>query len=429
MASDPSEEPRILGRAEHGLSRKNVHEDALKVLYRLHRSGFAGFLCGGAVRDLLLGRTPKDYDVATDARPQQVRRLFRNSRIIGRRFRLVHVFFKDGNIEVATFRRDPDPQAQTSAPGELLITDDNVFGTPREDAFRRDFTVNALFYNIADFSVIDYVGGVDDLEHRLIRAIGEPEIRFQEDPVRMTRACELAGRLGFSIEAATQRGIWTQRGELAKASTARLTEEVLQLLRCGHAGRALQWMLDLGLLDDLLPEVFAMVDADERGLGEFGAILPILDRMVARGRELSEIGLLSILLLPTVLLRRLDEEKRRGSPVDRQTLRSLAEESIAPFFARFTLSKLKAEQVVQTLMAFVRLGETGWEPAERMRFARKPWFDDALLLFEVLAEATGEAGEELAAWQRVVERRPERPARERRRPRRRPRRRRRRRRR
>ncbi len=429
MPDDPSEEPRILARSEHRLSRKNLHEDALKVLYRLHRSGFAGYLCGGAVRDLLLGRTPKDYDIATDARPQQVRRLFRNSRIIGRRFRLVHVFFRDGNIEVATFRRDPDPQAQAGAPGELLITDDNVFGTPREDAFRRDFTVNALFYNIADFSVIDYVGGVDDLEHRLIRAIGDPEIRFQEDPIRMTRACELAGRLGFSIEAKTQSGIWTQRGELAKASTARLTEEVLQLLRCGHAGRALQWMLDLGLLDGLMPEIYAMVDAGDRGLGEFGAILPILDEMVARGRQLSEIGLLSILLLPTVLLERLDEERRRGAPVDRQTLRSLAEEAIAPFFARFTLSKLKAEQVIHTLMAFVRLGETGWQPAERMRFAQKPWFDDALLLFEVLAEATGEGREELAAWQQVAESRPRRRGKERAGARRRPRRRRRRRRR
>jgi poly(A) polymerase len=155
-------EPRILGRPDHTISRSNIDDNALKVLHRLHRARRLGYMVGGAVRDLLLDRKPKDYDIATDARPPEVRRLFRNSRIIGRRFRLAHVYFKEGIVEVATFRRDPDPGAQQGADGELLITDDNVFGTPEEDAFRRDFTVNALFYNIADYSVIDYVDGIED---------------------------------------------------------------------------------------------------------------------------------------------------------------------------------------------------------------------------------------------------------------------------
>ena len=189
--TDP-QEPRILGRAEHPISRKNIDANALKVLSRLTQSGHKAYLVGGSVRDLMLGRTPKDFDAATDAGPNQARRIFRNSRIIGRRFRLVHVFFHDGIVELATFRRDPDPDEQASAPGDLLITSDNVFGTPREDAFRRDFTVNALFYDVSTFSVIDYVGGIDDLEAGIIRTIGDPEVRFSEDPVRMMRAWSIS---------------------------------------------------------------------------------------------------------------------------------------------------------------------------------------------------------------------------------------------
>jgi poly(A) polymerase len=175
------------------------------------------------------------------------------------------VLFAEGVVEVSTFRRiplageapPPDPVTGDGAPRDLLITSDNTFGNPREDAFRRDFTVNALFYNIADFSVIDYTGGVDDLQRHLIRAIGDPDVRFQEDPVRMLRACEFAARLGFGIEHGSQEAIERQKGELRKASPARLTEELLQLLRCGKAGASLQWMLDLGLLSVLLPEAYA----------------------------------------------------------------------------------------------------------------------------------------------------------------------------
>src|SRR5215208_3496455 len=261
--SDNSEgEPRILPRSEHPISRRFIDKNALKVLYRLHNAGYRACLVGGSVRDLMLGRKPKDFDVGTNAKPNEIRRLFSNSRIIGRRFRLVHVFYHDGGVvEVSTFRRDPDPDEQRGEPGELLITSDNAYGTPRQDAFRRDFTINALFYNVADYSVIDHVGGIEDLEKKLVRAIGDPGVRFQEDPVRMLRACEFAGRLGFGIEQRTQEAIYTFRKELAKASPARVTEEVAQLLRCGHAGAAMQWMLELGLLGVILPEVSAMLTA------------------------------------------------------------------------------------------------------------------------------------------------------------------------
>src|SRR4029079_11710942 len=239
----------------------------------------------------------------TSARPNEIRRLFSNSRIIGSRFRLVHVYFHDGGVvEGSTFRRDADPDEQRGEPGDLLITSDNAYGTPRQDAFRRDFTINALFYDIADYSVIDYVEGIPDLERKLVRAFGDPDLRFREDPVRMLRACEFAGRLGFGIEERTQEAIHRHRKDLEKASPARVTEEIAQLLRCGHAGAAMQWMLELGLLEVMLPEAYAMLAAGERGLGNFGQILPVIDRMVGEGRELPDTGLLAALLLPKVMV-------------------------------------------------------------------------------------------------------------------------------
>src|SRR4029079_14736182 len=213
----------------------------------------------------------------TSARPNEIRRLFSNSRIIGSRFRLVHVYFHDGGVvEVSTFRRDPDPEEQRGEPGELLITSDNAYGTPRQDAFRRDFTINAPFYSIADYAVIDHVGGIEDLERKLLRAIGDPGVRFQEDPVRMLRACEFAGRLGFGIETKTQEAIHCHLWDLARESPARVTQETAPLLRCGHAGAAMQWMLELGLLEVLLPEAYAMVSAGERGRGDLCSHLPPL---------------------------------------------------------------------------------------------------------------------------------------------------------
>lgn len=393
-----SREPRILERSEHPISRKNISPDALKVLYRLQTAGFKGYLVGGGVRDLLLGRSPKDFDAATDAKPNEIRRLFRNSRLIGRRFRLVHVFFKEGVVEVSTFRKNPDPDEQDCAPGELLITSDNTFGNPAEDAFRRDFTVNALFYNIADFSVIDYVGGMDDLASRLIRVIGDPLVRFREDPVRMLRACEFAARLGFGIERSTQEGIHELAHELEKASPARVTEEIVQLLRCGRSGTAVQWMLDLGLLEILLPEAYAMVTASNRGLGDFGRILPTLDTLVAETAPLSDSVLLAAILLPTVLLRRFDIEAFDRRAMSRSALHEMVAEVTAPFFTRFSLSKARCQEVQQALLGFHQLANPRMTEAEKMRLARRPYFADALMLLEIMVRATADGHEVLAAF-------------------------------
>src|SRR3954466_16149316 len=237
-------EPRIVPRQEHTISRADIDPDALKVLYRLRQYDHTAYLVGGSVRDLLLGRRPKDFAIGTSAHPYQVKKLFRNCWIIGRRFRLAHVKFGPKVIEVATFRRqvavgeevvqDGVPAPDPSTPeGEHLIHRDNTFGTPEEDAFRRDFTINALFYDIADFSVIDYVGGLEDLQAKVVRSIGDPDVRLCEDPVRMLRAIALAARLDFDIERDTLEAVRFLRGEIVKSSPARILDEIYKILRQG----------------------------------------------------------------------------------------------------------------------------------------------------------------------------------------------------
>ena len=245
-------DPVILERSAHPISRRDIDPNVLRVLYRLISADFTAYLVGGGVRDLMMHRRPKDFDVATSAHPNQVRELFRNSRLIGRRFRLVHVFFGPQNIEVATFRQRSEEVPES---GDLMIRQDNTFGTPEEDAFRRDFTVNALFYDPRTFQVIDYVGGAPDLEARLIRTVGDPDLRMREDPVRMIRAVRFAVKLGFEIEPATRAAIERHCGDLAKASVPRLVEEIFRTLMLADAARALLLMDRLGLLAVLLPAI------------------------------------------------------------------------------------------------------------------------------------------------------------------------------
>jgi poly(A) polymerase len=264
-------QPVIVPREGHTISRKQIDPDALKVLYRLHQYNHIAYLVGGSVRDLLLGRPPKDFDIGTSAHPYQVKKLFRNCWIVGRRFRLAHVRFGTKTIEVATFRRlvsaeelEAGVQGLTAAEEQAVAMDeerdrlihrDNTFGTPEEDAFRRDFTVNALFYNIADFSIIDYTGGLDDLQAKVIRSIGDPNERFREDPVRMTRAVAMAARLGFTIDPPIDAAIETHRGEIARSAPARLIEEFYKILRAGHSGQAFRMMAERKLLEPIAPQL------------------------------------------------------------------------------------------------------------------------------------------------------------------------------
>lgn len=310
-ATTGDREPRVLARPEHTLSRKGVSAGALKVLYRLHRSGYLAFLVGGGVRDLLLGRKPKDFDIVTNARPEEIRRLFRNSRIIGRRFRLVHVLFRGEVIEVATFRASPEAEegpddweeaaateAEENAEDEvgprrrgLPPLDESVFGSPAEDARRRDFTVNALFYDIADFSIIDYVGGIDDLERRVIRTIGEPVARFEEDPVRMMRALEYGVRLEFAIDPDARSAIDRCVERIHDASAARLTYELQEGLRSGSAAGICAAWEAAGLFNRSFPDL-PTPGKDVRPL------LEILDRWADRDHPMADATVLGPFFLP-----------------------------------------------------------------------------------------------------------------------------------
>ena len=253
----------MIPRASHCISRADISEGALKVLYRLKGAGYEAFLVGGGVRDLLLGREPKDFDIATNARPEEVKALFRNCRLIGRRFRLAHVRFGREIIEVATFRSasdDAEDGERVTVDGRILR--DNAYGTLEDDALRRDFTINGLYYNIADFSVVDFANGVADLEAGLLRLIGDPQVRFREDPVRILRALRFSAKLGFRIEAATEAPIRDLAPLLEDISPARLFDEVMKMLFTGHGVASFELMDRYGVFERLFPQVHAAMETD-----------------------------------------------------------------------------------------------------------------------------------------------------------------------
>ena len=266
--TDPASrhDPVIVARADHNVSRANISPNALKVLYRLKSAGFEAFLVGGSVRDLLLDRHPKDFDIATNADPDQIQNLFRNCRLIGRRFRLAHVRFGRDVVEVATFRAagaepNDDDRAHSDS-GRILR--DNVYGTINEDVWRRDFTVNALYYNITDFSIWDYVNGVADVRARTLRLIGDPEKRYREDPVRMLRAIRFAAKLDFTLAPETAAPVATLGGLLKDVPPARLFDELLKLFQSGHAVRSFELLVQYDLLRYLFRDTAAVLDTDVR---------------------------------------------------------------------------------------------------------------------------------------------------------------------
>lgn len=270
--------PVVYTRPEHCISRKNIDPDALKVLYRLSSLGYTAYLVGGGVRDLLMGRKPKDFDVGTSARPNEVKRAFRNCFLIGRRFRLAHVRFGDKVIETATFRQNSQTVGEIIEHASEGPLEDNTFGTPETDAYRRDFTVNGLFYDIKDFSVIDWVGGMKDIERKIIRAIGAPDIRFQEDPVRMMRAIKFSARLGFTIEKKTLAAMKKHHSCILTASVPRVCEEVFRLFTYGHSAEAFRMMWECGMLADLLPGLSQYIDRSGGRKSPEWKYLEVLDR-------------------------------------------------------------------------------------------------------------------------------------------------------
>lgn len=261
MAEEVIAQPRmtVIPREQHTISRKDISENALKVLYRLNKAGYEAYLVGGGVRDLLLGKKPKDFDVTTNATPDQVRKLFRNCRLVGRRFRLAHVMFGPEIIEVATFRghhEDQPADRTTSQRGQNgMLLRDNIFGSIEDDAQRRDFTINSLYYSVADFSVRDYVGGMQDLEEGTIRLIGNPETRYREDPVRMLRAVRFAAKLHMRISPETAEPIARLATLINDVPPARLFEESLKLLQAGHGLDTYQLLREYSLFQPLFPTI------------------------------------------------------------------------------------------------------------------------------------------------------------------------------
>jgi poly(A) polymerase len=369
-----------------------IDEEALKVLYRLHRNGFLAYLVGGSVRDLLLGKVPKDFDVATNAHPHEISGLFRNSRIIGRRFRLVHVFFRGGKIiELSTFRSRSEFEEIETEQGELVRKES--FGTPAEDALRRDITINGLFYNIADFSIIDYVGGIADLHSRIIRTIGDPDERFQQDPVRMIRVIRHAARTGFRVEEKTYEAILRHREEIRQCPPSRLRDEFLRELREGAANPSLHFMLQTGLLFSLFPDL-------ERALGNrslsmektqevFLSLFDLVDQLIKTGRTVSESILLALFLTP--FLRAVTPEhpflgKRENYLYLAQTTRWAIHQILTPF----SFPRGAKEIAYQILMAQSNLKKSGQTGVIPKRLRMKKYFKESVFLFGMEAQAKGE---------------------------------------
>lgn len=375
------------------IARDRVDADAAKVVKRLTRAGHQAYLVGGGVRDLLLDRTPKDFDIATSARPHEVRALFRNCRIIGRRFRLAHVLFSGGKIiEVATFRRDPrdgDAPLMTGEDGEggplasrhidddadLLIRHDNAFGEPHEDALRRDFTINGLFYDLERDEVIDYVGGVHDVRSRVVRTIGDPAIRFREDPIRILRAIKFCARLDLGLDSELYDALIDQRQTVGRASPPRTFEEILRLLRGGAALRSFYLLWDSGLMALLIPELSSYLD----DVGEAGMVvwrrLRAVDRRAAVGELPSDAILLSALLQSPA------EEYMEGERDPALAFDAFAEEMAI----RFTIPRRIRERMRLLLSVQKRLreGKVG-------NIARREFFADAALVYGLDCEARGQ---------------------------------------
>jgi len=386
-------EPVILRRDAHCLSRNLIDPHSLQVLYRLHRAGHLAYLVGGGVRDLLLGRTPKDFDVGTNATPQQVKRLFRNCFLVGRRFRLAHVRFgPDTLVEVATFRRQATSDDLPEDPHDHHLMAENVFGTPREDAFRRDFTINALFYDIATFSIIDHVGGLADLEARRLRVIGNPLVRFTEDPVRMLRALEFAARLDFALDETTREGIYARAPLIAEAAPARIREELLELFRHAVAGKVLRQAQATGLLEPLL----AGFEADAATF----ALLDRIDAFTKSGGKVSEPLVLAALFLSRFL--------RQCPPAaDRPIgeVLELANLELDIHCGYFRIAHGVRHQARELLVGCYRLGRGRGHRGER-RFLQHPATPLAIELFDLWIEASDGDRQLAATWRNV----PQQPA-------------------
>ncbi|MFN0206612.1 MAG: polynucleotide adenylyltransferase PcnB [Planctomycetota bacterium] len=396
--------PRLVS-ATGRISPATLDADAVRVVDRLQAAGYEAYLVGGCVRDLWLGKKPKDFDVVTSARPRQIRRVFRNCRIIGRRFKLAHVVFRrpDGTehiVETATFRRAPEPGEdldRDSFGNDLLITDDNTFGTAAEDAVRRDFTINALFFDPRTWRIIDYIGGLDDLDRQRIETIGDPNIRLREDPVRILRAIKFAARLNFKIAHETYQAMLRHAGDLAMAAVPRLLEENLRLLRSGHAYTAFQLLAQCGALSIILPEIAQFLEVERRRpqhgqffIDLFWRDIQALDECVAAGDPVTPAFLHSVLFY-RLFERECDANRRISHYPIRESI-DAAEAVFEPYARRMRIPKFdfaRAKQICASQPRFLLQTNKRFRPSH---FVEQEYFTESLSLFRlhcVVLEAFG----------------------------------------
>lgn len=407
--------PLIIPRSDHAISRARISHNALKVLYRLNEAGYQAFLVGGAVRDLLLGITPKDFDVATNALPEDVRHLFRNCRLIGRRFRLAHVHFGQEIIEVATFRAAAAPEREESEEeGEETVTDlppadtehravdergrilrDNMYGTVDEDVWRRDFTCNGLYYNIADFSVWDYAGGVEDVRARRLKLIGNPEERYREDPVRMLRAVRFATKLGFSIENATEEPIRRLAHLLDGVPAARLFDETLKLFLTGLGAASYRLMTNYGLFEHLFPATAAAFAMKPYAYAEEMLIrgLENTDQRIRDDKPVTPTFLFAILLWAAVL--REMNERQAGSSPNTSVLLDACDSVLKTQQSRVSIPRRFGIPMRELLMLQPRFNRRSG--AKSLSILQHPRFR-AAYDFLLLRAEVGVADPELAQW-------------------------------
>jgi len=405
-------QPLIIPRKEHGISRKQVSLNALRTLYRLRDHGFIAYLVGGCVRDLLLERTPKDFDIATNAAPGQIKRLFRNCRLVGRRFRLAHLYFQDEILEVSTFRAaapasEEEPEETDASESHLhhprhlinedgMVLRDNVFGTPEEDALRRDFTINALAYNIEDFSLIDFTTGLSDLRQRLLRPIGDPLVRFTEDPVRMLRAVRFSASHDLVIEPATWETLCEQAPTISRASPARLYEEMMKLFLLGSARPVFDLLLRSGLLAPLFPGLSRWLDESNRHPARLCENLEWLDRRHGNGTPPTSPLLFLAVFFGPVLEARALIRQRDGVP--RQQALAAAQAVFMEELCKTVHVPARIGGRLRNLLA-MQPSLHRMPPRRPASLAGRPDFVDALAYLRLGTETRGENRSTLKWWE------------------------------
>ncbi len=387
--------PVTIERKDHILSRSNISKNALSVLYRLKDAGYEAYLVGGGVRDSLLALRPKDFDIATNATPEQIQSVFRNCRLIGRRFRLAHVYFGRELIEVATFRAQQNPQADdtvTNADGMLLR--DNTYGSLEEDALRRDFTINALYYDIRNFSIIDYADGWTDINSKSVRLIGEPEVRYREDPVRMLRAIRFATKLDFSIEKKTAEPISSLSHLLGAIPSARLFDEYIKLFMSGRAEQNFNLLRQYGLFKYLFPEADRCLDEGQRSFVELvRSALKNTDARVSEGKPVTPGFLVSVFLWGAVV--RLTEKKQAKGEHFHPALQKAGQEVLASQRPHVEINRRSATMIREIWSLQPRLEKQANK--KTMRLVGHNRFRAAYDFLLLRAEA-GDADPETAQW-------------------------------